>query len=223
MAIAASGGHFFCADFYEPPSYYMVGQQGGDALSGAEQSLVLRSQSGDEAAYGQLMQLHERRLYSVMVRLLGNSEDARDGCQEVFWRAWQSLATFDAARAFGPWLMRITTNYAYDVLRRRQRQGQPAHDDSVLEHVADEAPGPEAAVLHLEQAGSVGEAIRNLAPEYRLVIGMRHDQGLSYQEIAEQLGWPLSLVKNRLMRARRQLRDELSTTLTHGGESGVSS
>lgn len=184
-------------------------------MSTDEQTLVRRSQAGDEAAFGKLVERYHGRMYAVLYRLLGEREDARDGCQEVFWRAWQGLRQFDADRPLQPWLDRIATNYAYDRLRQRRSRPQPTSDEA-LAHLADERAGPEAGLLQQEAATAVGDAIRGLAAEYRIVIVMRHQRGLTYQEIAAELGWPLSLVKNRLMRARRMLRAQLDPIRPQG-------
>lgn len=182
-------------------------------MSTEEQTLVRRSQAGDEAAFGQLIERYHGRVFAILYRMLGEREDARDGCQEVFWRAWQALRQFDAQRPLQPWLDRIATNYAYDLLRQRRRRPERA-DSEALADIADERAGPEAGVLQQEAVMTVGEAIRSLGPEYRTVIVLRHQRGLSYQEIATELNWPLSLVKNRLLRARRQLRQQLEPILS---------
>lgn len=184
-------------------------------MSAEEQELVRRCQAGDEAAFQQLIERFHRRMFAVLYRLLGDREDARDGCQEVFWRAWQNLRLFDARRPLQPWLDRIATNYAYDRLRQRQRRPQQA-DAETLHYIADERAGPEAGALRREMAVAVSEAIRSLPAEYRIAIVMRHQRGLSYQEIATELDWPLSLVKNRLLRARRMLRERLAPVWPEG-------
>lgn len=181
-----------------------------------EQSLIRRSQHGDEAAFRQIIERFQPRTYRLLYRLLGDREDALDGCQEVFWRAWQSLGRFEPGKPLQPWLDRIATNYAYDRLRQRRRSPPLASDDSLLDSVPDSGDGPETRLMHGEEKAAVALAVQRLPPEYRLVIVLRHERGLSYQDICAELGWPLSLVKNRLMRARRLLRDELAPLIDEG-------
>lgn len=181
-----------------------------------EAQLVRRSQRGDEAAYRLLIERYQGRMYHVLYRLLSNREDALDGCQEVFWRAWRNLGQFDSTRPLQPWLDRIATNYAYDCLRRRQRAPLETTAEVDLTHVPDERAGPEGRALQQEASGEITAAIARLAPEYRLVLTLRHVRGLSYQEIALELDWPLSLVKNRLFRARNQLKKALTAKAPEG-------
>lgn len=170
----------------------------------SDRDLVLRTRQGDVNAFGELVQRHQRAVFNVCYRLLGDRHEAEDLTQEAFIRAYQRLDTFDVERPFGPWVRRVAANLCLNHLERRRPLSLPLDGERSL---ALQAPstGPEAALERAEQWDRLRAAIRALPPHYRAVIELRHFQELSYAEIAEALGISLGNVKTYLFRARKQL------------------
>lgn len=179
-----------------------------------DQQLIRQARHGKTEAYGILAQRYQTRLFQLSYRMLGDSSEALDLTQEALIRGFTALPRFDPERPFGPWIQRIVVNLA---LTWRGKRGVPtismdtvAFDDQpAIDIPADAAANPEALALAGEQRIALQRAILSLPPAHRAVVVLRHYQELSYEEIAETLAIPLSDVKSRLFRARRQLRDIL--------------
>jgi RNA polymerase sigma-70 factor (ECF subfamily) len=181
-----------------------------------ERRLIEQTLAGDDDAFGQLIQRHQRAMFNIAYRMLGDREEAQDVAQEAFWRAYRGLAGFDQSRPLSPWLYRIITNLSLNRLRRNPPpsvsmdapQGQ--REDTEPLQVSDPAAGPRERLQRAETQTQIRQAILGLAPADRAVIELRHYQGLSYEEIAAVLDTSLSSVKSRLFRARGKLRTELA-------------
>lgn len=172
-----------------------------------ERELVRLARRGDTAAFDQLVVHHQRVVFNIAYRMTGNRQEAEDVAQETFVKAYQALDRFDPQRPFAPWLYRIATNTALNWIKRRRpemelSEGVPLTDPA--------APGPEAQAIAADTSARLRAAIATLPPNYRAAIELRHFQGLSYQEMSESLGVPLSDVKSWLFRARRRLRKMLA-------------
>lgn len=170
-----------------------------------EQTLVKRAQQGDSAAFEALMGLHAQFVYNVALRTVNNSAEAEDIAQEAFIRAWKALPKFRADAQFRTWLYRIVTNLCYNRLPRLKRDLQ-ALDDDALDFVSDEDQKVEASIVTDELYQYLHAAIADLPEGYRLLITLRHLQGMSYNEIAEATDMPLGTVKTGIFRARKELR-----------------
>jgi RNA polymerase sigma-70 factor (ECF subfamily) len=136
--------------------------------------------------------------------MLGERMGAEDLAQETFVRAYQRLETFDADRPFGPWIRRVATNTCLNHIQAQKMESY-ALDEERDRFPAAEGNEPEAAMQAVEAASEVRQAILSLPPHYRVVIELRHYQEMSYSEIGEALGLPISDVKSHLYRARRRL------------------
>ena len=182
----------------------------------SEPYLIERALDGDKAAFGRLVEAHQRAVFNIAYRLLGHRQEAQDVAQETFWRAYRALDRFDRDRPLAPWLYRIATNLSLNRLRRRPPPTvsldapPPGQPDAEPLPVADPGEGPVAHLLRAETQARIREAILALPPDDRAVIELRHFQGLSYAEIAAATQATLSSVKSRLFRARRKLQDQLA-------------
>jgi RNA polymerase sigma-70 factor (ECF subfamily) len=171
--------------------------------------VIRRAQQGDTAAFGRLVERHQAVVFRIAYRLLRNRQEAEDVAQEAFVKAYQSLDRFDIERPLAPWLYRIARNTALNWLKRTRPEV------SLIEEAlpAGAIPGPEEQVLaaehRVETRARLRKAITALQPNYRRAIELRHFEGLSYRQMSEALGVPLSDVKSWLFRARRKLRDML--------------
>ncbi|MCX7994116.1 MAG: sigma-70 family RNA polymerase sigma factor [Fimbriimonadales bacterium] len=192
-----------------------------DALS-AEAQLVERAQAQDETAFEQIMNLYADRLYSYILRMVGNSSDAEDLLQETFLRAYQGLPGFDGRASLSTWLYRIATNLCIDHQRRRARRVQTVsyfatEDDggetSEWEFPDLQTPDPMQSVLNRELQQVVEHAIDLLSPKLRTVLLLYDVENLSYEEIACVLNIPIGTVKSRLNHARGQIQKHVEVYL----------
>jgi RNA polymerase sigma-70 factor (ECF subfamily) len=179
-----------------------------------EGELIARTLAGDDRAYAVLVHRHQSIVYNIACRLVGDREEAREIAQEAFLRAYTALDTFDCRRSFAPWLYRIATNLSINALKRKKYaaislDAPPGQDGEPLE-VADNSMAPESMLIRSEFQDRLRREILALPVKFRIVIELRHFQGLSYQEIATLLGISLANVKSRLFRARQRLRERLT-------------
>jgi len=196
-----------------------------------ETALFLKARAGDRSAYGQVVLLYQDRLFNALLRMLGETEEARELTQEAFTRGLEKIETFRGESSPYTWIFRIGMNLAISSLRRSQRartfsldgtssggNGMHRHDDqaaALVDRVAsntDEQP-PQVAERR-ERHQMVLDALSRLDAEYRAVLVMRDVEGFDYQQMADVLGLPLGTLKSRLFRARLALRDELAPYLS---------
>lgn len=174
-----------------------------------DRSLVELALQGEHEAFGELVKRYQRSVFNVCYRIMGERQEAEDMTQETFLRAHDRLKTFDPGRPFGPWIRRVGANLCLNTIKRRKLMMLPLNEE--LEgstRKIDERP--EAAQIQAERSEAIREAILELPVPYRVVIELRHFFDLSYKEIAEAVGLPLSDVKSHLFRGRKILAERLS-------------
>jgi len=181
-----------------------------------EQALVARAQAGEERAFEELVRRHAEQLYAVVVRLVGDGQEAEEVTQEAFLRAWRGIARFKGEARFFTWLYRIGVNEAK---RRLARKGSivkltTLEDDGAEPADWRQAPEPSAARRELQAA--LEEAIASLAPDYRAPLVLRDVEGLSTTEAAEAMGLGEAAFKSRLHRARLAVREAVDGYLGEG-------
>lgn len=176
-------------------------------LSPSDDELVSRVRGGDHEAFAVLVERHKRSVYNLGYRLLGNSQDADDAAQETFMRAYTRLATYAPDGRFGAWLSAICSHWCIDTMRARGRRVQTVALGKVPEsdRFISQLEGPEEWALIRASQDEVQGWLNALPPRYRTVLALRYFQDLSYNEIAEVLGEPVSTVRMRLFRARNLL------------------
>lgn len=178
-----------------------------------DRELLLRAQSGEAAAFGQLVQNYMRRAYYGALGLVGNPEDARDLSQEAFARAYRARDRIDPELPFYTWYYQILRRLCFNHLRnkrtRRQRLREAA--DWLAEQADRRAPAenPQKAMELAELRHRVQQAIEQLKEFEREVLVLKEFEGLKYREIAALLGIPIGTVMSRLYSARRHLADLL--------------
>jgi RNA polymerase sigma-70 factor (ECF subfamily) len=177
-----------------------------------DRELALRSRSGDREAFGELVRRYQASVFNVCYRLTGERSEAEDLAQEAFLRAYQRFSQYDLERPFGPWMRRVAANVCLNQLQSMKdaelRPLEIALDDDQDYARCETLPSswqPEKMQEQVEKAEAVRAAIISLPPHHRVVIELRHFQGLSYEEIAQALQIPLSDVKSYLFRARHAL------------------
>jgi RNA polymerase sigma-70 factor, ECF subfamily len=180
-----------------------------------EQLLQLCAQ-GDERAFQMLYDRHNRMVYNLLFRLLGNHADAEELAPEVFVRVWQKAGNFRGGSRVSTWVYRIASNIALDRLRSAQVKKETFWEElSPQEQEArsgdSPAAGPEESVLRAEEQRLLAQAMALLAPEDRLLVTLYHLQEHSYGDIEEITGISPTNIKSKLFRARQRLKRHLET------------
>jgi RNA polymerase sigma-70 factor (ECF subfamily) len=174
--------------------------------------LVVRCQAGDRAAFGELVAVHQQRLFYFLHKMLRDVHAAEDVLQEVWLAVFRDLPGLADPGAFVAWLYRIARHRVLHELRKRRQPLSPLED---LDGQAEETPDE---VLSAEDAEEVHAAIDELAPEHREVLLLRFIEEMSYQEMAGVLGCRLGTVRSRLHYAKAALRRALERKSDHERE-----
>jgi RNA polymerase sigma-70 factor (ECF subfamily) len=182
-------------------------------MTRSDEELVARSMSGDVDSFNQLIVRWERPIYALAYRVLGHEEDARDVCQDTFLRAYRALPGFKGQAKFSSWLYRIALNLCRDWIRRQRRapvtQIPEDVDPGDLAVAAGPAESIEDLVARREMSAIVEQAMRSLSEDQRTAIILKEYHGMTFQEIADMQGCPLSTVKTRLYQGLSILRKQL--------------
>ena len=163
--------------------------------------MLERAARGDAAAFEQIVRRFERPVYSLVFRLTGDKEGARDLAQDVFLKAWRNLPRYDPERPFAPWFLKLAANLAINA-----REAAKLRKTVPLEEQA--APRPDPPGDELREA--IRKEIAGLDPKYAACVALFYIDGLSVKEISERLSRPEGTVKIRLHRARDGLKEKLS-------------
>ncbi len=178
--------------------------------------VVAAAQAGDEQAFAAIVEHYRRAVFALAWRMTYDAARAEDFAQEVFLRLWRKLDSFDLSRPLKPWLMRLATNTCINLLKRKRLPTVSVHavdDEGDWREPADDGPQAHEVVEKAELLERLEDAIAELPDGYRVVVTLRHVQGLSYEEISQALGCPLGTVKVRLFRARARLSKLLAPLL----------
>ncbi|MHB8970225.1 MAG: sigma-70 family RNA polymerase sigma factor [Pirellulaceae bacterium] len=172
--------------------------------------LIEQAIGGDSAAYGQLVRRYQDRLFTSLVHVVSNREEAEDVVQDTFVQAMLKLNSFRRDSSFYTWLYRIAINTAF--YRHRQRRKEPSVD-AVRAMTGNDPPDPgddpADRMLREERATDIQRALSRLTEEFRLVLVMRDVDGFDYQSIARILDVSIGTVRSRLHRARSFMREQL--------------
>jgi RNA polymerase sigma-70 factor (ECF subfamily) len=187
-------------------------------MTWTDEELVARSVGGDAESFNELILRGERPIYALAYRTIGREEDARDVCQETFLRAFRALPGLRGQAKFSSWLYRIALNLCRDGNRRARRAQvvqAPENVDLVeLASALEPSETVEDLVARNDLARAVERAMASLPEEQRTAIVLKEYHGLTFQEIADLVGCPLSTVKTRLYQGLTVLRRELAKSGT---------
>jgi RNA polymerase sigma factor (sigma-70 family) len=173
-----------------------------------EQRLIQQAQKGDHDAFASLINEHQRYVYNLAFRVVKDENEALDLTQETFVRAWTALPNFKGQAQFRTWLYRIVTNLCYNRLPNLRKSLNDLGDD-VLEDIP-QFDNLASEVESGEMRKFLHQAIDGLDNQYKLLITLRYQNELSYEEIASTLNLPLGTVKTGIFRAKEQLRKSLA-------------
>lgn len=190
-----------------------------------DRDLVVRWQAGDEKAFEELITLHERRVYRLLYRMMGNKEDAEDLTQETFLSLHRHGHRFRAEARFSTFIYRVAANAALN-RRRSLGRGRTRVDKlKVRQKAGDDLPSsprdPEDATHGAELSEHVRKALDGLSPSLRMPVILYDIEGLAYGEIAKVLGIAEGTVKSRIHRARQALREKLRDLLGSAPAEGI--
>src|SRR5690349_650100 len=179
-------------------------KQPGDVRT-ADLELAARCRAGDADAFEELYRQHARRLYSLVVRMIGSAQDAEDLLQEVFLQAYRKLPGFRGESTLGTWLYRLTMNHCLDHLRGRQAKMSRA-TASIDEESVDEPAAPDPVVPSAISRMDLERAIEALPPGSKAAFLLHDVEGFEHQEIAAILGISEGTSKSQVHKARMKLR-----------------
>ncbi len=185
-------------------------------MADREYELIKRAQAGDRDAFCEVANTYARKLYVLALYFTRNRHDAEDLSQEVWLRAYRALGSFKGESSFYTWLRQITVNTFLNHRRdRRLAQQSELNEVDIEQHylaggasVAGEY-GFEEAIHNQMLADKVYEALGELTPQQRLILLLKHQEGLTYEEISQAIGCSVGTVKKSLFRAVMKLREQL--------------
>jgi RNA polymerase sigma-70 factor (ECF subfamily) len=183
-----------------------------------DRTLVARILGGERDLFTNLVSRYEKRVINYVYRITHRYEEAHDLAQEIFVKVYLALDRFDPKYQFSTWLFRIAQNSAIDALRKKSISevslARPATEDDSggrEQEFPDSGISPYRALKNKQLSAAIDKAVRDLPPDYRELIQLRHFAELSYEEIASMKKLPLGTVKNKLFRARNLLKDALGS------------
>jgi len=189
------------------------GKRGIHEIADPDAELLQRWQSGDEGAFEDLVRRHERRVFRLLLRMLGNREEAEDVTQEAFLSLHRHGHRFRREARFSTFVYRVASNAALNRRRTLGRNRSRIDELEVRQQAGFGLPSrprdPEDAAVGSEAQERVQAALLDLPPDLRVAVVLYDIEGQSYQEVARVLGIPEGTVKSRIHRARSALRDNL--------------
>ena len=185
----------------------------GDTRSNADDvALIRRIVEADETALGALYDRWVRSLYSLVLHLLKDADEAEDVVEETFWQAWRKASSYEPSKgAVSTWLLTIGRRKALDRIRAKKRHKEdPIGQDNTFANLPSTALDPSQDMEGSELREHVRAALVQLPAEQREVLELGYFKGMSQTEIADATGQPLGTVKTRMRLAMQKLREPLS-------------
>ena len=186
----------------------------------AEMDLVRRAQTGDLAAYDDLVKRYQERIYATVYHMTSNHEDANDLAQDSFIKAFQALKSFKGGSSFYTWLYRIAVNKTINFLKQRKNRIHMSLNDldfntennpDLVALISDKTPRRDAGLKELQE--KLNAAMLKLSEPHRIVVVLHDVQGMSHEEVAEVMDCNIGTVRSRLFYARQQLQSLLTDYL----------
>ena len=186
-------------------------------MAKSDEALMLQLQTGDLRSFDTLVKRWEKPLLNYCYRMVNDIALAEDLRQEVFLRIYRSAKRYRATAQFSTWMYRIATNLCLDTLAKQQRRKEIPMDaylesasEGFDEGLIDPSDAPDAAVVKKEIESRVRLALVRLPEDQRVVVTLRHYNGMKFREIAEIVERPISTVKSRMAAGMEHLSRMLS-------------
>ena len=170
------------------------------------------SQQRELISFEEAMLPHLDAAHNLARWLLRNEQDAQDVVQEAYLRAFRSFGGFHGGNGRA-WLLTIVRNTSYTLLKKNRAADLSTAFDEEIHASSDESATPATILEHSEDAELIKEAINELPAEFREIVVLRHQEGLSYKEIADIAQIPPGTVMSRLARARGKLKEYLAARI----------
>jgi len=186
----------------------------------AEMDLVRRAQTGDLAAYDDLVKRYQERIYATVYHMTSNHEDANDLAQDSFIKAFQALKSFKGGSSFYTWLYRIAVNKTINFLKQRKNRMHMSLNDldfntennpDLVALISEKTPRRDAGLKELQE--KLNAAMLKLSEPHRIVVVLHDVQGMSHEEVAQVMDCNIGTVRSRLFYARQQLQSLLTDYL----------
>jgi RNA polymerase sigma-70 factor, ECF subfamily len=177
-----------------------------------EAAVIARAAGGDRTAFAQLMEHYQSACYGLAWRLLNDADQAADATQDAFIHAYRAMGSYRGG-VFRSWLLRITANASYDILRRAQRRPTgplPDPEEGGVELADIGAINPVAEAARSELYRHLEIALRRLPEDQRTAVVLCDVYGMDYNEVAAMTQSALGTVKSRIHRGRLRLRELLA-------------
>ena len=169
-----------------------------------DKNILVRAQKGDLQAFEEILFFYEKAIYNYCLRVLRNSQNAKDVTQETFIKVYKSRKGIDPEKNIKSWIFTIATNTTYDFLRSSKRKKETSLDDEY-----ETISGLETYYTEEGLVSDVDKALDKINPEYKKVLLLFYQQGFEYKEIADILEMPINTVKTHIARGKEQLKDKL--------------
>lgn len=182
--------------------------------------LVEEAQAGSTAAYEELVQRYQGKIYGLIYNMTSNNADAEDLVQDVFIKVYKSLGKFKGQSSFYTWLYRIAVNQTINFIKKRKRKAAFSLDDidlgierdeAYIEFSPRESPIRDISISEIQE--KLNKALKTLSEKHRTVVVLHDIQGIPHDEIAKMLGTSCGTVRSRLFYARQRLQVELAEFL----------
>ncbi len=188
----------------------------------ADASLIENTLKGDQGAFAELVRRYQAAVWGTVHRILGNSSENEDAVQEVFLRAFTALKKFDLKYPFGPWILRIATNYCIDQLRRRKGRKVQLWSEltefdqqRLLNNISRENELESSSMEGNEGYARIAQVLLDgLNPKYRAAFVLREVEEKNYDEVAQLLGTSEVAARVRVSRARAELEKKFRAYLS---------
>lgn len=167
--------------------------------------------AGEQEDFAELVNRYKNLVYSIIHRQTRDAEEANDLSQDVFLKVYKNLDKYTPEFKFSTWVMRITSNHIIDKHRKKKFETVSYEEYSENGGRAGGAEAsPETEYLRREQTRRINKIVADLPEMYKVPVVLYHQQGMSYQEIADKIGEPLSKIKNRIFRGRKLLKSSMA-------------
>ncbi|MEI6478993.1 MAG: sigma-70 family RNA polymerase sigma factor [bacterium] len=179
-----------------------------------DNELVKDYLEGKEGSFETIVKRYTRPLYSFVWRLCGNKESSEDIVQETFLKVWKNIEKFDRERNFKVWIYAIARNSTFDFLRKKKlimfsEMDNIDEDSSFEENIADTSPIADKIFEDKETSEMINQIINALPEKYKEVVILRHETGMTFEDISSTLKEPMNTVKSRYRRAVIKMQESL--------------
>jgi len=188
----------------------------------ADAALIENTLKGDQGSFAELVRRYQAAVWGTVHRILGNSYDNEDAVQEVFLRAFTALQKFDLKYPFGPWILRIATNYCIDQLRRKKSRKMQLwselseyDQERILNNISRNSNSESGGMEGSEGYARIAQVLLDgLNPKYRAAFVLREVEEKNYDEVAQALGTSEVAARVRVSRARAELEKKFRAYLS---------